>query len=62
MIIRAIFIQDGTIGTMKVMKGLGYGLDERGLEAVRGLVFLPARKDGMFVSFWRTVAVEFNLR
>jgi TonB-like protein len=61
-IIRAVFIQDGTIGNMKVMKGLGYGLDERGLEAVGGLVFLPARKDGKFVSFSKTVNVEFNLR
>lgn len=37
---------DGTVSTVKVLKGLGYGLDEVAKEAVAKCAFDPAYKDG----------------
>jgi len=42
---------DGTVGEVKIVQGLGYGLDETAKEAARQMTFLPAVKDRKFVSF-----------
>jgi TonB family protein len=42
---------DGTVGEVKVVQGLGYGLDEKAAEAARQMIFLPAVKDRKFVSY-----------
>jgi TonB family protein len=42
---------DGTVGEVKIVQGLGYGLDEKAAEAARWMIFLPAVKDRKFVSF-----------
>jgi TonB family protein len=42
---------DGTVGEVKIVQGLGYGLDEKAAEAARQIIFLPAVKDRKFVSF-----------
>lgn len=42
---------DGTVGEVKIVQGLGYGLDEKAAEAARQMIFLPAVKDRKFVSF-----------
>jgi TonB family protein len=42
---------DGTVGEVKIVQGLGYGLDENATKAVRQMIFLPAVKDRKFVSF-----------
>lgn len=42
---------DGTVGEVKIVQGLGYGLDEKAAEAARKMIFLPAVKDRKFVSF-----------
>jgi TonB family protein len=47
---------DGFVGEVEVVKGLGYGLDERSAEAARRTIFLPAVKDRKFVSY--TVHME----
>ena len=47
---------DGFVGEVEVVKGLGYGLDERSAEAARRTIFLPAVKDRKFVSY--TVYME----
>lgn len=47
---------DGFVGEVKIVKGLGYGLDERSAEAARRTIFLPAVKDRKFVSY--TVYME----
>ena len=61
-IARAEFLSDGTIGKVEILNGLGYGLDEKADEAVRGIIFLPAREKGMFVTYWQKIDIEFNLR
>ena len=42
---------DGTVGEVKIVQGLGYGLDEKAAEAARQMIFLPAVKNRKFVSF-----------
>ncbi|HJQ25796.1 MAG TPA: TonB family protein [Blastocatellia bacterium] len=58
----ALINEQGEVGEAEVVSGLGYGLDEAAEEAVRGMKFSPAKKDGKPVPFHMKVTVEFNLR
>ena len=53
---------DGTVTSARVTRGLGYGLDERAVAAVRQWRFAPARRLGVPVDVAVEVAMEFNLR
>ena len=53
--------QNGNAINPKVMKGLGLGLDEKALEAVRQWKFKPGYKDGKPVAVAATVEVNFRL-
>jgi periplasmic protein TonB len=53
---------DGTVGNVKVLQGLGGGLDQRAIDAVRQWRFSPARRFGTPVDVMVEVAVEFSLR
>lgn len=53
---------DGSVGNVKVLRGLGSGLDQRAAEAVRQWRFSPARRFGTPVDVMVEVAVEFKLR
>ena len=53
---------DGTVGSARVTRGLGFGLDERAIAAVREWRFAPARRAGVPVDVAVEVAMEFNLR
>ena len=53
---------DGTVGSVKVLRGLGGGLDRRATEAVRQWRFTPAKRFGRPVDVVVEVAVEFKLR
>lgn len=59
---QAEFRSDGKIGEVKVVSGLKDGLDEQAIKVTRETLFLPAVKNGMFVTIWTTADVEFNLR
>lgn len=59
---QAEFRSDGKIGEVKVVSGLKDGLDEQAVKATRETLFLPGVKDGMFVTLWMPLYVEFNLR
>lgn len=54
--------RDGTVGDVRVMQGLGYGLDERASSAVRQWRFSPARRRGAPVDVMVEVAMEFKIR
>jgi hypothetical protein len=43
---------DGSIGEIKVIKALNPTIDNRVIQAVRQYIFLPAIKDGAFVTEW----------
>ncbi len=52
---------DGTVSEVKVARGLGYGLDEKAVEAARQLRFVPAQKDGHAVSVRLFLEFKFSL-
>ncbi len=54
--------RDGSVGDVRVLRGLGGGLDQRAVEAVRQWRFSPALKQGVPVDVIVEVAVEFKLR
>jgi TonB family protein len=53
---------DGAVGEVRVLDGLGHGLDQRAVDAVRQWRFRPARRFGQPVDVLVEVAVEFRLR
>ena len=60
-VVRATVGTDGYIHDAHVIRGLGWGLDENALEAVRKWVFDPATKDGRKVAVIIDVQVSFRL-
>lgn len=53
---------DGRVGEVKVVQGLGAGLDRNAIEAVKQWRFSPARRYGTPVDVMVEVAVAFKLR
>ena len=61
-LLEIVIKSDGTVGDVKVLRGLGAGLDERAVSAVRNWRFAPARRLGAPVDVIVEVEVEFSLR
>jgi TonB family protein len=61
-VLEVVVLRDGSVGSIRVTQGLGSGLDERAIEAVRQWRFAPARRLGQPVDVQVEVAVEFRLR
>jgi TonB family protein len=61
-VLEIVVRSDGTVGNVRVMRGLGAGLDQRAVEAVRQWRFSPARRQGTPVDVMVEVAVEFRIR
>lgn len=53
---------DGSIGDVNVVKGLDKEMDRYAVHAARQNIFLPAVKDGVFVTEWQSGAVTFSTR
>jgi TonB family protein len=53
--------RDGTVTFESFTRRVGYGLDEKALEAVRRWSFDPARRDGIPVPMRITIEVNFVL-
>lgn len=53
---------NGSVGDVRLLRGLGSGLDQRAVQAVRQWRFTPARRKGAPVDVLVEVAVEFILR
>jgi TonB family protein len=60
-VVQAYFDADGNVTVLKVMKGLGYGLDENALSALKGWRFAPALRDGLPVSAVAEIEIPFNV-
>jgi protein TonB len=61
-LLEVIVKADGSVGAVRVVQGLGSGLDQRATDAVRQWRFAPARRLGSPVDVLVEVAVEFRLR
>src|SRR4051794_25391698 len=61
-VLEIVVRRDGSVGDVRVLRGLGGGLNERAMQAVRQWRFTPARRLGTPVDGIVEVAVEFRLR
>ena len=61
-VLEIVVRDDGRVGDLRVIQRLGYGLDDRAMEAVRQWRFTPATRVGQPVDVIVEVAVEFLLR
>jgi len=58
----AVAINDqGGVDDVKIVRPLGYGLDENAMEAARQSKFTPAKKDGKPVAVQINMAMTFKL-
>jgi TonB family protein len=60
-VVRALFQRNGKIKNAKVEKGLGFGLDDRAVEAVKRIGFFPAQLDGKEVDAQTRIVFNFKL-
>ena len=58
----AIVNPDGTVKVESVRKSLGYGMDEKAIEAAEKSKYRPGRKDGKPVATYVTIQINFSLR
>lgn len=61
-VLEIVVRRDGSVGEVTILQGLGAGLDQRAVAAVRQWRFSPARRRGEPVDVVVEVAVEFTLR
>lgn len=60
-ILRCIFAFDGKVRAIRIVKGLGGGLDESAVKAARGIKFIPATVGGKPVSTYIQIEYNFNM-
>ena len=60
-IVEAAVDVHGAIGVVRVVKGLGYGLDDNAVLALRNWTFTPARRNGASVSAICQIEIDFKL-
>jgi TonB family protein len=61
-LLEIVVLRDGAVGQVTLLQGLGAGLDQRAIEAIRQWRFAPAQRRGVPVDVIVEVAVEFTLR
>ena len=61
-VLEIVVRSDGRVGNVRLVRGLGSGLDQRAIDAVRQWRFAPAKRFGTPVDVLVEVAVEFRLR
>jgi TonB family protein len=60
-VLYAVILPDGTARNFRVMQSLGFGLDQKAIEAVSQWKFQPGTKDTRAVSVASTIEVNFRL-
>jgi len=60
--LEAIIDRDGRVANIRVLKGLGFGLDEEAVSAVEQWTYEPARLGSRVISVYLTVRVDFKLQ
>lgn len=61
-VLSAIVRKDGTIEILKVIRGLGLGLDENAISALKQWRFRPGMRNGVPVDVALNIEVNFSLR
>jgi TonB family protein len=60
-VIRCVFTSSGAVTQIRVVSDLPHGLSDRAIAAARQIRFIPAIKDGHFVSMYIQLEYNFNL-
>ena len=60
-VLKCLFADNGSITNISIVQGLPNGLTERAIAAARKMKFVPAMKDGRYVSTWMPVEFYFTL-
>jgi len=60
-VLKVVFSANGSVVNIDVKAGLMHGLTEKTIEAAKKIKFIPAVKDGKFVSVWMQLEYNFNL-
>jgi TonB family protein len=60
-LLEVIFARSSQVRVLRVMRGLGHGLDENAADAARGIRFRPAQRNGEPVDSIATVEITFQL-
>jgi TonB family protein len=60
-VIEAVFTAEGEVRVIRVVRGLGHGLDENAIAAARAICFAPARRDRRPIDMNGIVRITFQL-
>lgn len=60
-VLEVVFLASGQVQVIRVVSGLGHGLDEAALQAAKLIRFRPALRNGQPVDFHAHVRIEFRL-
>lgn len=60
--LEAIIDKDGRVANVRVLKGLGFGLDEEAVQAVSQWTYKPAQLGARIIAVYLTVRVDFKLQ
>jgi TonB family protein len=60
-VLEVVFFADGRVSVLRVLEGLGHGLDEAAIAAARKIEFSPARREGRPVDHEATLRIVFKL-
>lgn len=60
-VLKVVFSSDGSVANIRTVTGLPYGLTEMSIGAAKKIKFVPAVKDGKFVSMWMQLEYNFSL-
>jgi len=61
-VLEAIVRRDGTVDITRVVRSLGFGLDENAIQALKQWRFKPGTRNGVAVDVSLNIEVNFNLR
>ena len=59
-VLKVVFSASGKVTNIRVAHGLPEGLTERAIVAARQIKFVPASREGKFVSMWMQLEYNFN--
>jgi TonB family protein len=60
-ILQAVFRKDGTVSDIKIVRGLGHGLDEEAVKAASKITFTPGMKSGKPINVRARIEFTFSL-
>ena len=60
-VLKVVCSSTGQVTNIRIVQELPYGLTERAIVAAKKIKFIPAMKDGRYVSMWMQLEYNFNL-